>query len=194
MSIKKIIIASPIIAIGMSGYVYLLGSSSTSSSVESILLFSTKAASSWNQISTATGISINNTGPGELQPLIPAQFSAIDLVIYGSELVESQYKKAYEGFAIPRLASLVVFSNDSEGALEYHVGGAKIESLSNMAGDEYAAIFFTNVNLQTVNGADLKVDNHDGGEAGVVRYKLDDDGLYTMGVFVPYPTSIQHNK
>lgn len=192
MGIKTNIAAGVFITTAvMTGYIKLQGKASTEAATKVLVTFSNMAIQNWKMISDKTGVSIDNTEPGTLQPLIPAQFGAIDLVIYGTELVEPKYKNAFESFGINRLADLIQFSNKEDGSIQYHIGGGFVHGIKNLPGNTHGAVFYTGLSTQVVEGADQIIDGGDGMNTGSVRWQMSEPTEYVVGIYLPYePTPI----
>ncbi|WP_045861714.1 hypothetical protein [Teredinibacter purpureus] len=173
------------LSIAMSAYLALMGKSSNRATAVAMHDFTLNALSNWHHIADTLNIPLSNTKPDMLHPVVRKGFSALDLVIYGHEIVEPEYQKYYQELSMPQMIGQLFIPNDENGKLRYMVGGVQL--LSIQAGKEDAA-FFIDVPTQVINEASLLYDSipisggRDG--SGVVRYDRLDDGRYVMGFFI----------
>lgn len=173
------------LSVAMTAYMGVMGSSANKASASAMYEFSKSALNNWHSIASTLDIPLENTKPNMLQPVVPQGFGALDLVIYGHEVVTDEYRSYYQQLNMPRMIGELFIPNSSEGELRYMVGG--IQLISIQAGEEDAA-FFIDVPRQVINEASLIYDNvalsGDRDGIGVVRYEKLEDGRYVMGLFL----------
>ena len=174
-----------LLSIAMTAYIGLMGKSANKASAESMYDFTEAALGNWHKISSTLNIPLINTKPSMLQPVVKEGFGALDLVIYGHEIVEEEYRSYYQKLDMPRMVGQLFIPNGEQGELRYMVGG--IQLISIQAGSENAA-FFMDVPKQIINEASLIYDgvalSGDRDGTGVVRYEKLNDGRYVMGLFL----------
>lgn len=177
------------IAIGMTLYIGVMGISANRASAIAIHDFSQDVINNWHYIATTIDAPLEDTEPGMLSPVIPERFSALDLAIYGSQLVTTEYQNDYRQLDMPQMTDQLYIATSQKGVLEYSVGGIQLLSIQDSGGKK-GATFFIDVPTQLI---DVTSRTYDGvpmqGErdgAGSVRYERLDDGRYVMGMFLPY--------
>jgi hypothetical protein len=178
-----------IIALAMTAYLAVMGLSANRASAVAIHDFSQDVINNWHYVATTFNIPLENTKPGMLSPVIPERFSALDLAIYGFELVTPDFKREYQQLNMPRMTDRLHISTTDKGVLQYNVGGIQLMSIQDSGGNQGAA-FFMDVPTQLINETSQMYDgvpmqgDRDG--SGVVRYDRLDDGRYVMGMFLAY--------
>jgi len=175
----------------MATYVYIMGNSANRATAKTIVSFSQEAINNWKQITTALKIDITKTQKSNLFPVIPKKFAAVDLVIYGSEIVNPAYKQEYQQYSFPRMTDKAHIITNEQGELQYNVGGVRLISLADNGG-EVGAVFYLDTPKQIIDTASELYDatpmsgEKDG--KGIIRYEKLENGQYVMGVFLKYQT------
>jgi len=178
-----------VIALIMTGYIALMGLSTNRASAVTIYNFSQDVLNNWHYMATSLDIPMENTKQGMLEPLIPERFGALDLAIFGYELVTPDYQADYRQLNMPRMIDKLHISTDEKGVLKYNVGGVQLLTIQDNDG-AHGAAFYMDVPLQLIDEASRQYDGikmqgeSDG--SGVVRYERLEDGRYVMGIFLPY--------
>lgn len=189
MKLRNTVICFSALCLGMTAYVSLMGLSSNRGSAIALYDFSEAAISNWYKVATALSVPLSNTQPGKLQPVVSEKFSALDLVVYGYELVTPDYKQTYRQLDLPRMVGQLQISANEEEQLQYHVAGLQLLTLRDMDG-EHGAVFFMDVPYHIIDHSSQRYDNTPaigtGDNEGTVRYSQLDDGRYVMGLFLPY--------
>ena len=181
------------IVAGMSAYVGVMGAATNRASAIAIHDFSQDVITHWKRVATTLDVPLDKTKPGMLSPVVPETFGALDLIIYGHELVTSDFQEHYESLEMPRMVDrLHISTNKNNGALQYNVGGVQLIAIKNSGGHEGGA-FYINIPEQLIDRASKMYDGKpkEGGRdhEGIVRYDQLDDGRYVMGIFLPYTQS-----
>lgn len=177
------------IALGMTAYLAVMGLSANRASAVAMHDFSQNVINNWHYVATTLNIPLENTKPGMLSPVIPERFSALDLAIYGFELVTPEFKRDYQQLNMPRMIDQLHITTTDKGVLQYNVGGIQLLSIQDSGGSQGAA-FFMDVPAQLIDETSQMYDgvpmqgDRDG--TGVVRYDRLDDGRYVMGMFLSY--------
>ncbi len=178
-----------VIALGMTAYLAAMGLSANRASAVAMHDFSQNVINNWHYVATTLNIPLENTEPGMLSPVIPERFSALDLAIYGFELVTPEFKSDYQQLNMPRMIDQLHITTTDKGVLQYNVGGIQLLSIQDSGGSQGAA-FFMDVPAQLIDETSQMYDgvpmqgDRDG--TGVVRYDRLDDGRYVMGMFLSY--------
>ena len=185
----KIIGGFGAITLGMTAYIALMGVSANRATAVAIHEFSQGAVDNWHYVATSLDIPLKNTKPGELSPVIPERYSALDLVVYGYELVTTDYQDYYRELDMPRMVNQLHIGTNDKGQLQYNVGGVQLISIQDTDGHGGAA-FFMDVPKQLIDQASRLYDgvpaSDDRDGEGVVRYDRLEDGRYVMGMFLNY--------
>jgi hypothetical protein len=185
----KIIGGFSIIALVMTAYLAVMGLSANRASAVAIHDFSQDVINNWHYVATTFNIPLENTKPGMLSPVIPERFSALDLAIYGFELVTPDFKREYQQLNMPRMTDRLHISTTDKGVLQYRVGGIQLMSIQDSGGNQ-GATFFMDVPKQLIDETSQMYDSvpmqGDRDGSGVVRYDRLDDGRYVMGMFLTY--------
>ena len=177
------------IALGMTAYLSVMGVSANRASAVAIHDFSQEVINNWHYVATTLNVPLENTKPGMLSPVIPERFSALDLAIYGFEIVTPEYKHDYQQLDMPRMIDRLHITTNDKGGLEYNVGGIQLLSIQDSGGSQ-GATFYMDVPEQHIDEASRRYDgvpmqgDRDG--AGTVRYDRLEDGRYVMGMFLTY--------
>ena len=177
------------ITLGMTVYLAVMGLSANRASAVSIHDFSQDVLDNWHYVATTLNVPLKNTKPGMLSPVIPERFSALDLAIYGFELVTPEYKSDYRQLNMPQMLDRLHISTNEKGMLQYNVGGIQLLSIQDSDGNQ-GATFYMDVPAQLIDEASRLYDgvpmqgDRDG--SGVVRYDRLEDGRYVMGMFLSY--------
>lgn len=178
-----------VIALGMTAYLAVMGLSANRASAVAMHDFSQNVINNWHYVATTLNIPLENTKPGMLSPVVPERFSALDLAIYGFELVTPEFKSDYQQLNMPRMIDQLHITTTDKGVLQYNVGGIQLLSIQDSGGSQGAA-FFMDVPAQLIDETSQMYDgvpmqgDRDG--TGVVRYDRLDDGRYVMGMFLSY--------
>lgn len=138
------------ITLGITAYLAVIGLSANRASVVAIHDFSQDVINNWHYVATTLNVPLENTKPGMLSPVIPERFSALDLAIYGFELVTPKYKSDYQQLDMPRMIDQLHITTNEKGVLQYNVGGIQLLSIQDSGGSQ-GATFFMNVPPQLID-------------------------------------------
>jgi hypothetical protein len=189
MKHMKLVGGFSLVAIGMTAYIAFMGTSANRATAVAMHDFSQNALNNWHYVSTSLNIPLNQTKPGDLAPVVSEKFGALDLVIYGYEIVSKDFQDYYRQLSMPRMIDQLHIGAGSNGQLRYNVSGVQLLSIQN-TDDKSGATFFMDVPFQLIDQSSRMYDgvpatsNKDG--EGVVRYDRLDDGRYVMGLFLNY--------
>lgn len=178
-----------LVAIGMTAYIAFMGTSANRASAVAMHDFSQNALNNWHYVSKSLNIPLNKTNPGDLVPVVSEKFGALDLVIYGYEIVSKDFQDYYRQLSMPRMIDQLHIGASSNGQLRYNVSGVQLLSIQN-TDDKSGATFFMDVPFQLIDQSSRMYDgvpatsNKDG--EGIVRYDRLEDGRYVMGLFLNY--------
>lgn len=187
MTNRLIRIAIPLGLVGaaMTGYFHFNSTVSAHALAENLEAFTKDANRVWKAISEKSGIEMRRTSKGDLQPIIHEMFGALDLIIYGDQIVNSEFKAKFSELNIPTLENRVVFGNHLDGSLEYSISGIKVVNYQVTSDLTHGVVYFDKVTKLVAEEIDDYIDGGDGAKKGLVRYKK--TGLnYFLGIFSPY--------
>jgi len=192
ITIRKYLLGYALIVLAMSLYIPFMGYSANRSSAVSLHEFSQTALNNWYQIANSLEIPLSKTAAGMLEPVIPKKFTALDLVVYGHELVTKDYQEMYRLQNFPRMVNQLHVIADDKGTLKYNVGGLRLLTIKDMGGASGAVMFF-DAPIQLIEMASQLYDglpmNEEGDDKGIIRYARIDSGKYVMGYFLKYQSS-----
>ncbi|MFA0809437.1 hypothetical protein [Microbulbifer epialgicus] len=187
----KIIFGTSIISLCMTAYITFMGTAANRASAIAVHEFSQQAIDNWYYVATNLESPLENTKAGDLSPLIPEQHAALDLVIYGYEIIAPEYQDFYRALDMPRMVEKLHIGINDKGQLQYNVGGVQLISIESQGIDSRGgAAFYLDTPFQLIDQASRLYDgvpakdNADG--EGVVRYDRLNDGRYVMGMFLDY--------
>jgi hypothetical protein len=189
----KLFIGFGTIAFSMTAYISLMGMSANRASAIAVHDLTQDLLNNWHYIATTLEVPSRNTKPGLLAPVIPENFGALDLTIYGAELVTPEYKAFYKALDMPKMVDRLHIRN-LDDVLQYNVGGLQLLSIQDTDGVGGAA-FYMDVPEQIIEEASQLYDGHpmkgDRDGEGIVRYDRTPDGNFVMGLYLSYgpPTS-----
>lgn len=188
-SIKSTLFRFAALCIGITAYVLFMGLSADRAAAVTVYEFSKSALNNWRHIATTLDIPVGNTKVGSLAPVVPEKFGALDLIIFGHELVSSDYQHAYRRLNFPRMVDQLHITTDNTDNLAYNVGGLQLLSLQDNGGGE-GAVFFMDPPAALISQASQYYDHQpmtgSGDGKGRIRYDRLDDGRYILGIFLPY--------
>ena len=173
----------------MATYIAVMGMSANKASAVSIYEFSQDIIDNWHHIASTLDLPLDKTKPGMLTPVVPDRFSALDLSIYGFEIVTPDFQHEYKQLDLPRMIDRLHITATDKGIINYNVGGIQLISIQDSNG-QGGGVFYMDAPMQLIEEANLKYDdeniNGDKDGNGIIRYDRLDDGRYVMGVFLPY--------
>lgn len=168
-------------------YFAFVGYSSNKAGAKTILNTSQEISRRWQMASAALGVELNATKAGDLSPVIGAKYSALDLVIYGEEIVAEKYKNSYKAMQIPSMVGKV-FIKTIENELVYSVSGYRLISIEYDKESNKIASFYANVPRTVVDSTNKFIDGsgitENGDNIGAIRYAKLENGKYILGVFI----------
>ncbi len=167
-------------------YQCVIGRASTTSAAKSAYVFSQIAASHWRLMANTLDVSLTNTEVGQLMPVVTSDRTALDLIVYGSEVVEVAYKKAFKSINIDNMTDQVFVYVNRANQLSYAVAGMDVIGLE-ATQEGHVAVFFNHANPQVIRAAnkmyDQSVISLGGNSEGTVKHIKTKDGQYILGFY-----------
>lgn len=164
-----------------------MGQMATRAAAKSAIAFSQLAALRWQLMAQALEVAVGQTGEGQLLPIVPANRSALDLVMYGEQVVTSPYKAAFESLQFANVTDRAFIYVNSDKLLSYAVAGMDVIGLE-AASEHQIAVFFNHVTVpvlketnRLVDGASVWASND---TIGNVKHVKTAGGQYIMGLYV----------
>lgn len=96
---------------------------------KNLVEFSQNLVDNWYLISGDLGIESSRVYSNDLSPLIPPHLRAMDLSIYGSYIVNDEYKELFEEIDMKNLLLKTQIDSEEDKSIRYEVGGIKLEAM-----------------------------------------------------------------
>lgn len=171
----------------ITSYFAFVGYSSNSTSAKTLLSTSQELAYRWQMASATLGVELSATKAGALSPVIDNKYSALDLVVYGEQIVAQKYKESYKAMQIPSMISKL-YIKSNQGELMYSVSGFKLFSIEYEEKSNKIISFYADVPKTVVDSTNKLIDGSgiidSGDNIGAVRYAKLDNGKYILGIFL----------